>query len=64
VINAHERDPEVYVAAMREAIVAVQSGAMNPRPLYTHTFKLAELPQAFQALEHSPEGFVKALITL
>ncbi|HEY0367168.1 MAG TPA: zinc-binding dehydrogenase [Pyrinomonadaceae bacterium] len=64
VINAHERDPEVYVAAMREAIVAVQAGAMNPRPLYTHTFKLAELPQAFKAMEHSPEGFVKALITL
>ena len=64
VINAHERDPEVYVAAMREAIVAVQAGVMNPRPLYTHTFKLAELPQAFQAMERSPEGFVKALITL
>ena len=64
VINAHERDPQVYVAAMREAIVAVQAGVMNPRPLYTHTFKLAELPQAFQAMERSPEGFVKALITL
>jgi threonine dehydrogenase-like Zn-dependent dehydrogenase len=37
---------------------------MDPRPLYTHTFKLAELPQAFKAMERSPEGFVKALITL
>ena len=64
VINAHERDPQVYVAGMREAIAAVESGALNPRPLYTHTFKLAELPQAFGAIERSPEGFVKALITL
>jgi threonine dehydrogenase-like Zn-dependent dehydrogenase len=64
VINAHEREPQVYVAGMREAIAAVQDGIMDPRPLYTHTFKLAELPQAFKAMERSPEGFVKALITL
>jgi len=64
VINAHERDPQVYVAGMREAIAAVEAGVLNPPPLYTHTFKLAELSQAFDVLERSPEGFVKALITL
>ncbi len=64
VINAHERDPQVYVAGMREAIEAIDAGVLNPRPLYTHTFKLAELSQAFKVLERSPEGFVKALITL
>jgi 2-desacetyl-2-hydroxyethyl bacteriochlorophyllide A dehydrogenase len=64
VINAHERDPQVYVAGMRDAIAAVESGVLDPRPLFTHTFKLAELPQAFAAMERSPEGFVKALITL
>ncbi len=64
VINAHERDPQVYVAGMREAIAAVQAGVLNPRPLYTHTFKLAELSQAFNIIERSPEGFVKALVTL
>jgi threonine dehydrogenase-like Zn-dependent dehydrogenase len=64
VINAHERDPNVYVAGMREAIAAIEAGALDPRPLYTHAFKLAELSQAFNALERSPEGFVKALITL
>ncbi len=64
VINAHERDPKVYVAGMREAIAAVEAGVLDPRPLYTHTFKLAELSQAFTAMERSPEGFVKALITL
>lgn len=64
VINAHERDPQVYVAGMRAAIAAVEAGVLDPRPLFTHTFKLAELPQAFAALERSPEGFVKALITL
>src|SRR5215213_2522828 len=63
VINAHERDPQVYVAGMREAIAAVEAGVIDPRPLYTHTFNLAELPRAFEAIESSPEGFVKALIT-
>jgi 2-desacetyl-2-hydroxyethyl bacteriochlorophyllide A dehydrogenase len=64
VINAHERDPQVYIAGMRDAIAFVEAGVLNPRPLYTHTFKLAELPQAFASMERSPEGFVKALITL
>ena len=64
VINAHERDPQVYVAGMRDAITAVQSGVMDPRPLYTHTFSLNELPRAFETLDSSPEGFIKALIIL
>jgi 2-desacetyl-2-hydroxyethyl bacteriochlorophyllide A dehydrogenase len=64
IINAHERDPLVYVQGMREAIAAVQAGVMDPRPLYTHTFTLDELSHAFVALDTSPEGFIKALITL
>jgi threonine dehydrogenase-like Zn-dependent dehydrogenase len=64
IINAHERDPLVYVAGMREAIAAVHSGIINPLPLYTHRFSLDELPRAFETLGNSPEGFVKALITL
>jgi threonine dehydrogenase-like Zn-dependent dehydrogenase len=64
IVNAHERDPRVYVAGMREAITAVKSGVMDPRPLYTHSFPLKELSRAFETLENSPEGFVKALIYL
>jgi len=64
VINAHERDPKVYVAGMREAIAAVENGLMDPQPLYTHTFKLEELPRAFETMESSPEGFIKALVIL
>ena len=64
VINAHERDPQMYVAGMRDAIDAVRNGVLNPQPLYTHTFKLEELPRAFEMLDSSPEGFVKALVIL
>jgi 2-desacetyl-2-hydroxyethyl bacteriochlorophyllide A dehydrogenase len=64
IINAHERDPRVYVAGMRDAIAALESGVMDPRPLYTHSFPLKELSRAFETLESSPEGFVKALVYL
>ena len=62
VINAHERDGQVYVEGMERAIQLVRNGVLNPRPLYTHTFTLAELPRAFETLADSPEDFVKALI--
>lgn len=64
VINAHEREPQVYVAGMRGAIEAIQSGVLNPLPLYTHTFALEELPRAFETVAASPEGFVKAVIVV
>jgi len=64
VINAHEREPQVYVEGMRGAIAAIQSGVLDPRPLYTHTFALEELSRAFETITESPEGFVKALIKL
>jgi threonine dehydrogenase-like Zn-dependent dehydrogenase len=64
IINAHERDQSIYVAGMREAIAAVQAGVIDPRRLYTHTFSLDELSRAFETLDSSPEGFVKALVTL
>ena len=64
VINAHERDPHVYVEGMRGAILAIQAGLMDPMPLYTHRFTLDELPRAFEMLAGSPEGFIKGVITL
>jgi threonine dehydrogenase-like Zn-dependent dehydrogenase len=63
VINAHERDPQVYLQGMREAVAAVASGSLNPDPLYTHTFPLAQISEAFQMLQDRPDGFMKALIT-
>jgi threonine dehydrogenase-like Zn-dependent dehydrogenase len=62
VINAHERDAEQYVDGMRLAVEAVVDGRLHPVPLYTHTFPLAELGQAFEALRQRPQGFLKALV--
>jgi threonine dehydrogenase-like Zn-dependent dehydrogenase len=62
VINAHERDPKVYLNGMRHAVNAIEMGLLDPRPLYTHQFPLAELGEALQLAVQRPDGFVKALI--
>jgi len=63
VINAHERDPRVYVDGIRAAVDAVASGRLDPSPLYTHTFPLDLLGDALDATRDRPDGFLKALIT-
>ena len=62
VINAHERDPNLYVEGIRDAIRAVAEGRLDPTPLYTHTYPLAELDTALNATRDRPDGFMKALV--
>jgi threonine dehydrogenase-like Zn-dependent dehydrogenase len=62
VINAHERDPDVYLRGIREAVEAVASGRLDPSPLYTHTFPLDRLGDALDATRDRPEGFLKAIV--
>ena len=64
VINAHERDPQMYTGGIRLAVDAVAGGALDPTPLYTHTFRLDRLGEALDATRDRPEGFMKALVTL
>ncbi len=64
VINAHERDPAVYLRGMREAVEAVLDGKLDPAPLYTHRLPLDRLDEALRLNEERPEGFVKALVTM
>jgi threonine dehydrogenase-like Zn-dependent dehydrogenase len=63
VVNAHERDPEVYLAGIRDAVDAVASGRLDPSPLYTHRYTLDELGQALDDTRDRPDGFLKALIS-
>jgi threonine dehydrogenase-like Zn-dependent dehydrogenase len=62
VINAHERDPAVYMQGMREAVEAVASGRLDPRPLMTHRYPLDRLGEALDATRDRPDGFLKALV--
>jgi threonine dehydrogenase-like Zn-dependent dehydrogenase len=63
VINAHERDPKVYMRGIREAVDAVASGRLDPALLYTHTYPLDRLGEALDATRDRPDGFLKALVT-
>jgi threonine dehydrogenase-like Zn-dependent dehydrogenase len=62
VVNAHERDPQVYVDGIREAAAAVGDGRLDPSPLYTHRFALDQVDAALAAAVARPDGFVKALV--
>jgi threonine dehydrogenase-like Zn-dependent dehydrogenase len=62
VVNAHERDPKIYMQGIREAVEAVASGRLDPSPLYTHTYPLDRLGEALDATRDRPDGFLKALV--
>jgi threonine dehydrogenase-like Zn-dependent dehydrogenase len=62
VVNAHERDPRVFVGGMQQALDSIVSGVIDPSPLYTHTFPLSQLSDAFAMMETRPEGFLKAMV--
>jgi threonine dehydrogenase-like Zn-dependent dehydrogenase len=62
VVNAHEREQATYVRGVREAAAAVAAGRLDPQPLYTHEFGLAQIGDAFATALARPEGFLKALV--
>lgn len=64
VINAHERDPKVYIKGIRTAVDAVADGSLDPSPLYTHRFPLSDLDKALDATRDRPDGFLKALMVM
>jgi len=64
VINAHERDPAVYLDGMRQAVRAVASGSLDPRPLFTHELPLSRLGEALSMARDRPDGFMKVLIRM
>ncbi|HEX8373445.1 MAG TPA: zinc-binding dehydrogenase [Chthoniobacterales bacterium] len=62
VINAHERDENIYVEGMREALAATLAGDIDPKPLVTHFLPLEELPLALELTANRPNGFLKAVV--
>jgi threonine dehydrogenase-like Zn-dependent dehydrogenase len=62
VINAHERDPEIYRRGMEEGVARLAAGEVDLAPLLTHRFPLAEINQAFKTSEERPAGFLKSLV--
>jgi threonine dehydrogenase-like Zn-dependent dehydrogenase len=62
VINAHERDPEIYKRGMEEGVRLLAAGGLDLAPLITHTFPLAEINRAFSTAEERPAGFLKSVV--
>ena len=62
VINAHERDPMVYMQGMRDAAAAVERGRLDPDPLLTHDVPLDQIGKAFDLMRDRPDGFLKAVV--
>jgi threonine dehydrogenase-like Zn-dependent dehydrogenase len=62
VINAHERDPSVYVRALREALTLAGSRDLDVRGLHTHAWPLEQAADAFRFAEERPSGFVKGVV--
>jgi threonine dehydrogenase-like Zn-dependent dehydrogenase len=63
VINAHERDPAIYIEGIRQAVDAVVAGQLDPSELYTHSYPLEQLDKALDATRDRPGNFLKALVT-
>lgn len=62
VINAHEREEAIYMRGMRQAVLAVEQGLLDPEPLYTHRFAMMDLNEAMEMASVRPDGFIKALV--
>jgi NADPH2:quinone reductase len=61
VVNAHERDPAVYVEGLRAAVALCAAGRLVLGPLITHRYALEELGEAYRISSERPDGFVKAV---
>lgn len=64
VINAHEREQQVYIDGISAAADAVANRVLDPSPLYTHRYSLEQLAEALNATRDRPEGFMKALVII
>ena len=62
VINAHARQPTIYVEALRHALELIAARSIDPTVLQTHAVRLERAADAFGLAESRPPGFVKAVV--
>jgi threonine dehydrogenase-like Zn-dependent dehydrogenase len=62
VVNAHERDPQVVVAALREAVALAAAGRLDVEALVTHRLPLDRLDDALELARTRPPGFLKVVV--
>ena len=52
----------ISTQGIRKTAAWIERGALDPSVLYTYSFLINELSEAFKLLERRPEGFLKAWI--
>ncbi len=62
VINAHERESEVYMEGMRIGIMLLSKGKIKLKPLITHKYPLEEINRAFNDMDMKIKGLIKAAV--
>lgn len=62
IINAHERDPRVYLHGLHSALTTILEGSLQVGDFITHTFLPDQLDAAFSTLVQRPTGFIKGVI--
>lgn len=64
VINAHERQPRMYLRGLREALDIVERHGLAEelQALTTHQWPLARTAEALATAERRPPGFVKGVV--
>lgn len=62
VINAHERESEVYMEGMRIGIMLLSKGKIKLKTLITHRYPLTEINRAFDNVDMKVRGLIKAVV--
>ncbi len=62
VVNAHERDEQVVLDGLREAVRLAVSGVLDVEALVTHRVPLDRIGTGFEFAATRPPGFLKAVV--
>jgi threonine dehydrogenase-like Zn-dependent dehydrogenase len=62
IVNAHFRDLDTIMRGMRAGMRLVDAGVLDPSPLVTESYPLADIGRAFETAAAKPDGFVKAVV--
>jgi threonine dehydrogenase-like Zn-dependent dehydrogenase len=62
IVNAHSRNQELLRTGLHLAVDEAGRGRLNPGPVCSHIYDLAELGEALSTTKQRPDGFLKAIV--
>ncbi|MBQ8813763.1 MAG: zinc-binding dehydrogenase [Lachnospiraceae bacterium] len=64
IIVAHPPYAVVPTDDMRRAVSLINNGTFHNEDIITHRFKLEQISEAFETLEHKPKNYIKGVVEL